>query len=45
VFFNVFGVQVIAVLAATGVVIAMVGALLPARWAARSRIADVLQAE
>jgi len=28
-----------------GVVIAMVGALLPARWAAGSRIAEVLQAE
>jgi putative ABC transport system permease protein len=45
VFFHVFGVQVLAVLAVAGVVIALVGALLPAQWAAHSRIAEVLQAE
>jgi putative ABC transport system permease protein len=45
VFFHVFGVQTLAALAVAGVVIAMVGALLPARWAAGSRIAEVLQAE
>ncbi|HSS61094.1 MAG TPA: ABC transporter permease [Candidatus Limnocylindrales bacterium] len=44
-FFGVFGVTLLAVLAAAGVVIAMLGALLPARWAARSRITEVLQAE
>jgi len=45
VFFHVFGVQVVAVLAVAGVVIALIGALLPARWAAAARIAEVLQAE
>jgi putative ABC transport system permease protein len=44
-FFHVFGVQLTAVLAVAGVVIALVGALLPARWAAAGRIAEVLQAE
>ena len=45
VFFHVFGVQALAVLAVAGVAIALVGALLPARWAAVGRIAEVLQAE
>ncbi|HUZ68619.1 MAG TPA: FtsX-like permease family protein [Candidatus Saccharimonadales bacterium] len=45
VFFHVFGVQLLAGLGLAGIVIAMAGALLPARWAARSRIAEVLQAE
>jgi putative ABC transport system permease protein len=45
VFFQVFGAQLLAVLAAAGLLIAMVGALLPARWAAFHRIAEVLQAE
>lgn len=45
VFFQVFGPQLLAALATAGVVIALVGALLPARWAAFHRIAEVLQAE
>ncbi len=45
VFFGVFTDPLLGVLAGAGVVIAMLGALLPATWAARSRITDVLQAE
>ena len=44
-FFNVFDPALLALLAVAGVVIAMLGALLPARWAARSRITEVLQTE
>lgn len=44
-FFQVFGIRLLAALAAAGVLIAIVGALLPARWAAYHRIAAVLQAE
>ena len=45
VFFQVFGLPLVALLAGAGVAIAMLGALLPARWAAFHRIAEVLQAE
>jgi putative ABC transport system permease protein len=45
VFFQVFGAQLLVALGAAGVFIAVVGALLPARWAAFHRIAEVLQAE
>ncbi|HKW72938.1 MAG TPA: FtsX-like permease family protein [Candidatus Dormibacteraeota bacterium] len=45
VFFHVFDGSLLASLAAAGIVIAMLGALLPAQWAARSRITEVLQAE
>jgi putative ABC transport system permease protein len=44
-FFSVFGAPLLAVLAAAGVIIAMLGALVPAGWAARGRIAEVLQTE
>ena len=45
VFFHVFGAQLLALVAVAGIGLAMVGALLPARWAAGGRIAEVLQAE
>lgn len=45
VFFKVFGVQLLAVLAGAGILIALLGALLPARWAAFHPIAEVLQSE
>ena len=45
VFFGVFSDLLVGVLGGAGVVIAMLGALVPATWAARSRITDVLQAE
>jgi len=32
-------------LAAGGIVIALLGAMLPAQWAARSRVTEVLQTE
>ena len=44
-FFGVFAGVVMVGFIAAGVVIAILGALLPARWAARSRITAVLQAE
>jgi len=44
-FFHVFSPTLLAVLALAGLVIAMLGATLPAQWAARSRITEVLQAE
>jgi putative ABC transport system permease protein len=44
-FFSVFGAPLLAVLAGAGVALAMLGALVPAGWAAGSRIAEVLQAE
>src|SRR5262249_45146996 len=44
-FFDVFGPAVLSVLALAGVLIAMVGSTLPAHWAARSQITEVLQAE
>ena len=45
VFFHVFDPTTLATLALAGVAIAMLGAMVPARWAAQSRITDVLQAE
>jgi putative ABC transport system permease protein len=44
-FFGVFGTGLLAGLAVAGITIALLGALLPAQWAARSRITEVLQAE
>ncbi|HEX2645773.1 MAG TPA: FtsX-like permease family protein, partial [Candidatus Dormibacteraeota bacterium] len=44
-FFRVFDPILLGGLALAGVVIAMLGASLPAQWAARSRITEVLQAE
>jgi putative ABC transport system permease protein len=45
IFFQVFNPTLLGSLALAGVVIAMLGATLPAQWAARSRITEVLQAE
>jgi putative ABC transport system permease protein len=42
---NVFGPGELALLAVSGLVIAMAGALLPAGWAARSRTVSALRAE
>jgi putative ABC transport system permease protein len=42
---SVFGVGELALLAVSGLVIAMAGALLPATWAARSRTVSALRAE
>jgi putative ABC transport system permease protein len=44
-FFRVFGPALLLSLAAAGIVIAMLGALLPAQWAARARVTEVLQTE
>ena len=44
-FFGVFAPTLLASLAGAAIVIAIVGASLPAQWAARSRITEVLQAE
>ena len=44
-FFHVFGFGLLAGLVTSAVGIALVGASVPARWAARSRITEVLQAE
>jgi putative ABC transport system permease protein len=44
-FFRVFGPALLLCLAAAGIVIAMLGALLPAQWAARARVTEVLQTE
>ena len=44
-FFQVFGGMLPILLPAAGVAIAMLGALLPAQWAARSRVTEVLQTE
>jgi putative ABC transport system permease protein len=44
-FFHVFDLGSLAGLATAGIAIAIMGALLPAQWAARSRITEVLQAE
>jgi len=44
-FFNVFSLGMLVLLAAAGILIAMLGALLPAQWAARSRVTEVLQTE
>ncbi len=45
IFFRVFDITLLAALAAAGIAIALLGAVLPAQWAARSRITDVLQSE
>ena len=44
-FFQVFGANLLVVTAAAGIAIAMLGAMLPAQWAARSRVTEVLQSE
>ena len=44
-FFHVFDPTLVAALALGGVGIALAGATLPAQWAGRSRIVEVLQAE
>ena len=44
-FFAVFDVRLLGGLVAAGVGLALVGASVPSRWAARSRITEVLQAE
>jgi len=44
-FFQVFGGTLTILLPAAGIAIAMLGALLPAQWAARSRVTEVLQTE
>jgi putative ABC transport system permease protein len=44
-FFRVFDLPLVATLTAGGIVIAMLGALLPSQWAAHSRVAEILQTE
>jgi putative ABC transport system permease protein len=44
-YFNVFGIELPLGLAAAGIAIALLGAMLPAQWAARSRVSEVLQTE
>lgn len=44
-YFSVFDPELLIGLAAGGVVIALLGAMLPAQWAARSRVTEVLQTE
>ncbi|HVH62913.1 MAG TPA: FtsX-like permease family protein [Candidatus Dormibacteraeota bacterium] len=44
-FFHVFDPSLLTLLALAGIVIALVGAMIPAQWAARSRITEVLQTE
>jgi putative ABC transport system permease protein len=44
-FFHVFGANLLVFTAAAGIAIAMLGAMLPAQWAARSRVTEVLQTE
>jgi putative ABC transport system permease protein len=44
-FFSVFPWSLIGIIVLAGVAIAMLGALLPAQWAARGRVAEILQAE
>ena len=44
-FFQVFDILLLAGLSAGGIAIAMLGALVPAQWAARSRVTEVLQSE
>jgi putative ABC transport system permease protein len=44
-FFQVFGANLVLLTAAAGIAIAMLGAVLPAQWAARSRVTEVLQTE
>jgi putative ABC transport system permease protein len=44
-FFQVFGIPMLVGLGLAGIAIAMLGAMLPAQWAAHSRVTEVLQAE
>jgi len=44
-YFNVFDIELLIGLAAGGIVIALLGAMLPAQWAAGSRVTEVLQTE
>jgi len=44
-YFSVFDPELLIALAAGGIVIALLGAMLPAQWAARSRVTEVLQTE
>ena len=44
-YFNVFSLDLLAGVAVAGIGMAMLGALLPAQWAARSKVTEVLQAE
>jgi len=44
-YFNVFDPSLLVLLAAAALSMAMIGALLPAQWATRSRVTDVLQTE
>ena len=44
-YFNVFSPIVLAAVAGGGIVIALLGSMLPAQWAARSRVTEVLQTE
>ena len=44
-FFQVFGANLLVLTVAAGIAIAMLGAMLPAQWAARSRVTEVLQTE
>lgn len=44
-FFQVFGANLLVLTAAAGIAIAMLGAMLPAQWAARTRVTEILQTE
>ena len=44
-FFDVFGWTLLGGIVLAGIAIALLGAMVPARWAARSRVAEVLQTE
>lgn len=44
-YFSVFDIELLIGLAAGGIVVALLGAMLPAQWAARSRVTEVLQTE
>ena len=44
-YFSVFDIELLIGLAGGGIVIALLGAMLPAQWAARSRVTEVLQTE
>jgi len=44
-FFRVFTAPELLLLGLAGVAVALVGSLLPARWAARTRVAEVLHSE
>jgi putative ABC transport system permease protein len=44
-YFSVFDIELLIGLATGGIIIALLGAMLPAQWAARSRVTEVLQTE